>query len=148
MLAVLLSAAFAFQLLAVDDLDLPAAGPIGGSRAISAAGPGVVSARGGAAILARSMFAPSRAPVGNPGAGAIGGVTVVGSVRIGSTVFVVVQGPGNRIANVRLGGKVGEWRLRAIRATDALLVRGEEKITVPFGAREPLSTTAAVTGNQ
>ena len=147
LLAALLAAAFVVQLVAVDDVDLPPAGAIGGGRGAGDRPPEMVSATGGASIVARSMFAPNRAADG-AAASPLGGMMVAGSVQIGRAAFVVVQGPGNRTSTIGIGGSVGTWRLRAIRANEALLVRGEERITVPFGAREAIPAAAAATRSQ
>jgi hypothetical protein len=149
-LAALLAAALGFQLMAVDDIELPPAGPVTGVRGRVVAASDLEWATGGAVVLARSMFAPRAMRAADPPAAAAApeGVMIVGSVQVGRATFAVVQGPGNRTFTVPIGGRVGAWRLRAVRGTAALLVRGGEKAIVPFGAREPLSTAAAATGNQ
>lgn len=145
LLTALLVAALAVQLLTVDAIELPPAGPVGGRRTVAAV-PAVSGATGTSIILARSMFAPVAVSAG-AGASPLAGIAIIGSVGIGRDVFAVVQRPDNRTARVRIGGQIGEWRLKAIRDNQALLTRQEEQISVPFGARAPLPATAAATGN-
>lgn len=148
-LAVLLCASLAFQLLVVDDVDLPPVGPVSAGGANEIEDPVPPPTGGGSAVLARSMFAPSAS---QPGAGqatnSLGGVMIAGSLRMGRGVFAVVMSPNNRVAKVPIGGRIGDWRLTAIRQNEALLTRGEEQIIVPFGARGTLPAIAAATRSQ
>ncbi|MDF0487767.1 hypothetical protein PX554_06465 [Sphingomonas sp. H39-1-10] len=149
-LAGLLCAALAFQLTVVDDVELPPVGPVGAGGAGDVEDAVPAAAGGGPAILARSMFAPSTNQPAAPGqdANPLGGIMIAGSLRMGRAIFAVVMGPNNRVANVPVGGRIGDWRLTAIRQNEALLTRGEEQITVPFGARSSLPATAAATRSQ
>lgn len=144
-LSALLAAAIVMQVVVVDDTELPPPGPVGRADASGRAAVNPERATGGAAILARSMFAPAGGPSAGGGAGPLGGMTIAGSIRIGRSTFVMVQGRGDRTSSVPVGGRIGEWRLRAVRANEALLERGEEKVTVPFGAGTPLPANAAPT---
>ena len=146
-LSALLAAALVMQVVVADDTGLPPAGPVGRSDATGRAAVDPERATGGAAVLARSMFAPAGGPTTGDGAVAPGGVTIAGSIRIGRLTFVVVQGPGDRNSSVPVGGRIGEWRLRAVRANEVQLQRGEEKIIVPFGAGIPLPANGALTGS-
>lgn len=146
-LTVLLLVSFVFQLLAANNVQLPEAGPVtsGLDRRPLVEDPR--PATGGAVIVERSMFAPIAAP-DKAGTSPLGGTIIAGSVQTGRLLFAIVQGPGDRIARVRVGGQVGDWRLRAIRERDVVLIRDQEQITVPFGARGVLPATAAATRNQ
>ncbi|MBV2150032.1 hypothetical protein KRZ98_17455 [Sphingobium sp. AS12] len=146
-LAALLAAAIVMQLVLVDAVELPPPGPVGRVGVSGASASDPERSTGGAAILARSMFAPSGGPSAGSGAGALGGMTIAGSIRIGRSTFAVVQGPGSRTSRVPVGGRIGDWRLRAVRASEVLLERGEEKIIVPFGAGTPLPANVAATGS-
>lgn len=146
LLAAMLLAALAFQLLTVDETALPPAGPIAGDRAHISAAADVARAGGGAIVLSRAVFAPRPAATGstNP----LAGVAIAGSIRIGRNAYLVVEGPGSRTARVPLGGRIGDWRVRAIRAGDALMMRGKEQLAVPFGVRGALLPDAASTRSQ
>jgi hypothetical protein len=147
LLAGFLLGGLVFQLLAVDEPDLPEAGPVAGAAARHVPVGDPEPAAGAQVILSRSLFAPAAAP-GTKEASPLGGIVIAGSVRIGAQVFVIVQGPGTAVTRVTVGGRIGDWRLRAVRKADALLTRNEEQIIVPFGARGVLPTTAAATGSQ
>ena len=138
----LLAAAFASQLVATDDRVLPQPGPL--ARPAAALDPLLLPATGERAIVARSMFAPSAARLapGAAPAGPLGARAIVGSIRIGRADFAVVQGPGTQTAYVRPGGRIGEWRLYALMRSEALLRRGAERLTVPFGARDVAGAAA------
>lgn len=149
LLGALLLAAAAFQLCAADDTDLPPPGRVAAGGTAGRLPPPVAPATGGAAILARSVFTPVMASAAAAGAG--GGqpdITLVGSIRVGRTLRAVLQGPGDRVSQLRIGARVADWRLAAIGGNDALFVRGTEKITVPFGARAALPATVAATRSQ
>jgi len=146
LLAALLAAALVIQLVAVDDIALPIAGPIGGVAAARLPDPHLPPASGGGAIVARAMFAPGASRIA--GASPPRGVALVGSIRIGRTDFAVVQGPGSRTAYVRAGGRIGDWRLGGLTRTGALLLRGKERLTVPFGGRDIPVASAAMGEHQ
>lgn len=147
-LAALLAAATAMQLVLVDDVELPPSGPVGRGGMAEAPAPNPERAIGGTAILARSMFAPSGGPSAGGGGSPLGAMTIAGSIRIGRSSFAVVQGPGSRTSRVPVGGRIGDWRLKAVRANEALLQRGEEEIIVPFGGGTPPPANGAATGSQ
>lgn len=141
-----LAAAIAIQLADAGDVELPPPGPIGrgGSTVSSRASP--ERAEGGQVIVARSIFAPS-ASAASGSASQIGDRKIVGSIRIGRSIYAVVQGGDGRTSSVALGGRIGDWRLRAVRDGAVLLERGEERIIVPFGAGTPLPANGAATGS-
>lgn len=148
-LAVVLCASLAFQLVVVDDVDLPPVGPVSAEGAGEIENPVPPPSGGSGAVLARSMFAPTASTrTGDQTTNPLGGVTIAGSLRMGRGVFAVVMSPNNRVAKIPVGGRVGDWRLTAIRQNEALLTRGEEQIIVPFGARATLPATAAATRSQ
>ena len=141
LLAAALSAALLFQMLVIDDVTLPDAGPTRGGTGGIAPLPMMATGAGGGAIVARSMFSPGASRTA-PGAAVatdpLGGVSIAGSMRIGRSLYAVVQRPGAPAAYVRPGGRIGGWRLDAITPTDAVLRRGGERLRVPFGARGPI----------
>jgi hypothetical protein len=147
LLCALLAAAVAIQLTDAGDVELPPPGPVGrgGSSRSSNATP--ERAVGGQAIVARSVFAPS-ASAASGGASQIGDRKIVGSIRIGRATYAVVQGGDGRTTSIAVGGRIGDWRLRAVREGAVLLERGEERIIVPFGAGAPLPANAAANGSQ
>lgn len=147
LLAGFLLAGLAFQLFAVDQPELPEVGPIAGVSARHAFVGDPPPTTGTSVILSRSLFAPT-ATQGGSNASPLEGIVIAGSIRVGSRVFAVVQGPGNKTSSVPVGGSVGDWRLRAVRKSEAELTRNEEQITVPFGARGVLPATGATTGSQ
>ncbi len=145
-LAGLLSATLAFQAMLVGDPVLPPIGPLADRRLRLDAAPSETLATGITIANNRSIFAPgSPPPAGGPNASPLGDVMIAGSIRNGRSLMAVVQGPGDRVSNVLVGGRIGDWRLKAVREKDALLVRGHEQISVPFGARGFLPATAAET---
>ena len=145
-LCALLAGAVAIQLPGGGDVELPPPGPVGrGAQSALPAGE-PERAEGGAIILARSMFAPAGGPAAS-GAGQVGDRKIVGSVRVGRAIYAVVQGADGRAVSVPLGGRIGDWRLMAVRTNEILLTRGEEKIIVPFGAGAPLPANGATTGS-
>lgn len=137
-LAVALALAAVAQLFGDIDGEPPAAEPMRGRRAIALAGEAAPRVPVQPVILARSMFAPSAAPGVAQGAsalaGPLGGAIIVGSVRIGRAAYAVVQGPGSRLRNVRVGGRIAGWRLRRLAASEALLERGSERLAIRFGS--------------
>lgn len=146
-LCALLAAAVGVQLMDAGDVELPPPGPVGrgGSSGSSTTSP--ERAEGGAAIIARSVFAPS-ASAASGSASQIGDRKIVGSIRIGHATYAVVQGGDGRTTSIAVGGRIGDWRLRAVRDGAVLLERGEERIIVPFGAGAPLPANGATTGSQ
>lgn len=148
-LAVLLCASLAFQLLLVDDVDLPPVGPVSAREAGEIENLVPPVAGGGGVVLGRAMFAPSASrPAVGDATNALGGVSIAGSLRMGRAVFAVVMSPNNRVAKVPVGGRIGDWRLTAIRQNEALLTRGDEQIIIPFGARGTLPTTESATRSE
>jgi len=128
----LLAAVFVFQLLASSDTELPDAGPMraGGGRP---ALPRLVPATGGTVIAARAPFTPVAQP-GGP-ANPLGGTLVVGAIQVGGHPLAVVQRPGGDVAYVRPGGSIADWRLQAVARSEVVLLRGAERVTVPFGGQ-------------
>ncbi|MBO9579632.1 MAG: hypothetical protein J7498_01925 [Sphingobium sp.] len=153
-LPLLLCAALALGLVAqfVADRDVtpPLVGAIGGRDAGGPVAGPVQPAKGGPIIVARSMFSPRPSASANGGQGANlpDGPTVAGSIRVGRNQLLVMQGPGRRVAHVPVGGRIDGWQVIAIRQNEAMLARGEERITVPFGARGSLSTGVTETRSQ
>ena len=147
MLCGLLAAGVAIQLADSGDVELPPPGPVG--RGTQSASPALEPDRAEvpSIIVTRSMFAPTGS-ARSGGEGRVGDRKIVGSIRIGRTTYAVVQGPDGNAASVPLGGRIGDWRLKAVRANEVLLERGEEKIIVPFGAGAPLQANLAATGRQ
>lgn len=146
-LAALLGAALLFQAFAVDRVDLPVGGPIGGTPVAPASLPQVAPAGGATVIVTRSMFAPPGTAAGTDAgpASALAGIAIVGSIRIGRVAYAVVEQPGSRTVYARPGERIGAWRLRALTRADAVLQRGAEQLTVPFGG-QPISTPKTLSG--
>ncbi len=145
-LCALLAGALAMQLVVRDEAALPLPGPVGRGADPDPPVPEPKRSDGAGVILARAMFAPAGGPPGG-GASQVAGRKIAGSIKVGRAVFVVVQEPDGRTASVPVGGRIGDWRLRAVRASEALLERGAERIIVPFGAGTPLPADAAATGS-
>lgn len=130
LLASVLGAALAFQLLVPTPLELPDAGPVRGGEMRPAAVPVVARADPGPL---RALFVPQVPGPSATAAAAVPAATLVGAVRVGRSAFAVVQRPDGRIDRVGIGGRILGWRLRALGPSDALLVRNGERATVRFG---------------
>lgn len=150
-LAVLLGAGALFQLLAADPVerDLPEPPAIG--RPPRAFVPPPLPASDGAGIVARAMFAPVAGGVSGPGGTAtapadpLAGVQVAGMIQVGRASYAIVQ-RGPRVTRVPLGGRIAGYRLRALGPGGAVLVRGGERRTVPFGSGGGPSMSEAPSG--
>jgi hypothetical protein len=126
------------QLVLTDPVDLPATGPIGGGGAQAAlADPG---SRGvPPAFAERALFSPTALPGAAGAAGAaqaadpLGGAAILGLVGVGRARYLVVQVAGST-RRVAIGGTVAGWRVIGVSDSAALLARGRERLTRPFGA--------------
>jgi hypothetical protein len=141
LLALLLGGALLVQIALPDPLELPEAGPL---RGVGAAGAGgqVPTESGTVVTQLPPIFSPRFAPVASTGAGSVAmpePLTIAGSVRVGASSAAIVQGPGLQIRRVRIGGRIGGWQLRSLAGAGALLARGAEHVTVPFGGKVPLA---------
>jgi hypothetical protein len=146
-MALVLATALAVQLLTPADAEPPLAGPVGGGRAARAVVPSATPVMIDPAILARAMFAPAASGAADGQAAApLAGYTVVGAVRIGRRAYAVVRAPDQRMIKVRPGGRIGDWRLAALTADSAMLVRGDERLAVRFGTQAPTASNSTVEG--
>ncbi|MEJ2459617.1 MAG: hypothetical protein P8Y58_16335 [Novosphingobium sp.] len=145
-LCALRAGALTIQFVVRDEAALPLPGPVGRRAGPAPPVPEPKRSDDAGVILARAMFAPAGGPPGS-GAGQVAGRKIAGSIKVGRAVFVVVQEPDGRTVSVPVGGRIGDWRLQAVRASEALLERGGERIIVPFGAGTPLPADATATGS-
>jgi hypothetical protein len=136
LLALVLVAALAFQLAISDEPDLPGSGPLAGSVGATAGALAMPLPSRAGPIALRPIFAP-RIESAATGAGPASLTVLVGSVRIGRAAFAIVQPPGGGTARIGIGGRIGGWRLQSLEDARALLVRGGERVTVPFGGQIP-----------
>lgn len=148
-LAALLGAMALAQLAWTDPVELPEAGPIGGGTpALAVADPG---SRGvPPALGSRALFSPAATPGSGQAQAAadpLGGAAVLGAVGVGRTRYLVVQqnGAARRVA---IGGSVAGWRVIGVSDSAALLARGRERLTRPFGAGTPASGPEAETSEE
>ncbi len=143
-LVAVLGAMALVQLVLTDPVDLPATGPIGGGGAQAAlADPG---SRGvPAAFASRALFSPAALPgaagAAQAAADPLGGAAILGLVGIGRARYLVVQ-QGGASRRVAIGGSVAGWRVIGVSDSAALLARGRQRLTRPFG---PSGTAAADT---
>lgn len=136
-LVAVLGAMALVQFVLTDPVDLPATGPIGGGGAQAAlSDPG---SRGvPPAFASRALFTPAALP-GAGGAAAqaaadpLGGAAILGLVGVGRARYLVVQVAGST-RRVAIGGSVAGWRVIGVSDSAALLARGRERLTRPFGA--------------
>lgn len=145
-MALVLATSLAVQLLTSTDAE-PPLGPVGGTRVSGAAVPRPAPVITDPAILARAMFAPAASgTAGDAEDATLAGYRVVGAVRIGRRGYAIVRSPDQRTIKVRPGGRIGDWRLTTLTANAATLVRGDERLTVPFGTQAPATSNSTVEG--
>lgn len=140
----ILAAALVAQVFAKDPVSPAPRGSVLTHTHRIASLPNMPLADGEQAILDRSVFSPANTPGG--GTSTAGeedrDFIIVGVVQIGRAAFAVIHAPGGKIIQVPVGGEVSGWRLQSLTDTDAILARGTEKMTVPFGASVPLAHRA------
>jgi hypothetical protein len=146
MLAALLLAAVAAQLLLTGGPELPAEG-VG---RIAASMPSVRVARAGSApdILARPLFSPTRNSDGGgaTGGGAgtmLGGAVVAGTVSRGRSTQAFVRLPDGSIRTLRIGQQIEGWRLAGLTGDSARFARDGQTISIAFGSSAPMQGDAA-----
>ncbi len=100
-------------------------------------------------ILAHPVFAPRMTAAAASGpVQPLGGASIAGVVTIGRTRYAIVRRADGKVGHMRIGGGIAGWRIAALDGTGATLIRGSERLQLPYGAATPPPAAAATASEE